>query len=79
MYLTKDEERMLAGEYGEAIRIAMKILTKIGDIYNAESMVKIDNAHTNMTTYLDYNKIYNINDLNANNRVLTSVYIKNLK
>jgi predicted aconitase len=51
LYLSKEEEKMLAGEDGEATCIAMKILTKIGDIYNADKMIKIDNAHTNMTTY----------------------------
>lgn len=53
MYLTKYEERMLAGELGEAVQLAMEILTKVGDIYGAEKMVKIASAHTVMTPYRD--------------------------
>ena len=53
MYLTKQEERMLAGEYGAAIQLAMEILTKIGDIYGAEKMIEIASAHTVMTPYRD--------------------------
>jgi predicted aconitase len=45
MYLTKKEERMLNGEYGEAVSLAMNILTKVGDIYDAEKMVEINSAH----------------------------------
>lgn len=45
MYLTKKEEKMLQGEFGEAISLAMQMLTKIGDIYNAKRMVEISSAH----------------------------------
>jgi len=53
MYLTKQEERMLAGDYGESVRLAMEILTGVGDIYGAEEMIKIASAHTVMTPYRD--------------------------
>jgi len=53
MYLTKQEEQMLAGERGEAVQLAMEILTKVGDIYGAEKMIKIASAHTVMTPYRD--------------------------
>jgi predicted aconitase len=42
MYLTKQEEQMLAGEQGEAVQLAMEILTKVGDIYGANILQKED-------------------------------------
>ncbi|UCH70443.1 MAG: aconitase X catalytic domain-containing protein [Candidatus Bathyarchaeota archaeon] len=51
MYLTKHEEQMLAGERGEAIQLAMEILTRVGDVYGAEKMIAIASAHTVMTYY----------------------------
>lgn len=53
MYLTSEEEKMLSGEYGEAVRLAMEVLVKIGDIYEAECMVEIASAHSVMTPYRD--------------------------
>jgi len=53
MYLTKQEERMLAGDFGESVMLAMKILAGVGDIYGAEEMTKIASAHTVMTPYRD--------------------------
>ncbi len=41
MQLTKDEEKMLSGEYGEATRRAMEILVKMGDYSGAERMVPV--------------------------------------
>ena len=45
MYLTKEEEKMLDGEYGVATKKAMEILTALGDFYNAEKLIKIASAH----------------------------------
>lgn len=53
LYLTKEEEKMLAGDYGESVRLAMELLVKVGEVYKADSMVKIASAHTVMTTYRD--------------------------
>jgi len=53
MYLTKREEQMLAGKHGEAVQLAMEILTKVGDMYEAEKMTEIASAHTVMTPYRD--------------------------
>jgi predicted aconitase len=36
---------MLEGEYGEATQLAMILLTRIGDLYEAENMVKITSSH----------------------------------
>ena len=35
MFLTKEEEKMADGEYGETIRKSMDILIALGDIYQA--------------------------------------------
>jgi len=41
VYLTPEEERMLAGEEGDLVREAMKFLVKLGESYNAERMIDI--------------------------------------
>jgi len=45
MHLTDEEKRMLAGEEGEAVRLAMQLLTKIGEVYGAERMVPVRSVH----------------------------------
>lgn len=44
MYLTSQEEKMLAGEYGPAVQKSMEILVALGDIYNAQKLVNITSA-----------------------------------
>lgn len=46
MYLTKEEEAILSGEKGEALRLAMEILVKLGDAYGAKRMIEISSSHT---------------------------------
>ena len=41
MRLTKDEQKMLSGGYGEATRRAMEILVKMGDYSGATRMVPV--------------------------------------
>ena len=45
MHLTKDEERILKGEYGEGTQKAMELLVAIGDAYDAEKMIPVSRAH----------------------------------
>ena len=45
MYLTKEEERILAGEFGEGTQKALELLVAIGDAYDAEKMIPISRAH----------------------------------
>ena len=45
MHLTDEEERMLAGEEGEAVRLSMRILTRLGDAFRAERMVPVSSVH----------------------------------
>jgi len=51
MYLTKEEEKMLDGEFGEIIAWAMDSLVKMGDIFNAKKMIPIKSAHCSCTAY----------------------------
>jgi len=43
--LSDDEKRMLNGEEGEAVRLASEIITKIGETYGAEELIKIKSVH----------------------------------
>lgn len=45
MYLTDEDKKMLDGEYGEAARLAMVMLTRLGVGYGAKRMVGIQSAH----------------------------------
>lgn len=45
MRLTKNQENMLSGEKGEAVEKAMEILVGLGDIFEAERLIPIQNAH----------------------------------
>jgi len=45
MRLTKDEEKMLSGGYGEGYKRAMEILVEMGKFYDAKRMVPISMAY----------------------------------
>jgi predicted aconitase len=45
MHLTEEETRMLNGEQGEAVRKAMEILVALGESFDAERLVPINNVH----------------------------------
>jgi hypothetical protein len=51
VYLTPEEERILAGEYGEGMRKAMEILVAIGKIYDAERLIPISSAQISGVSY----------------------------
>lgn len=51
MFLTGKEEAMLNGEYGEAIEIAMSVLVKMGDMYEADGMIEVENVHIDAASY----------------------------
>lgn len=51
MFLTKDEEALLAGERGEGARTAMELLVALGDIYEAKRLVPIASAHLAGVSY----------------------------
>jgi len=51
MYLTREEERMLAGEMGEAVAVAMQAIVRVGEILGAERLVPIRHAHVSGVSY----------------------------
>ena len=44
MRLTKDEQKMLAGENGEGYRRAMEVLVRMGEFYDARRLVPVSMA-----------------------------------
>ena len=51
MYLTKEEELILAGEYGYALQKAMEILVALGEIYGADRLIPIKSAQVAGVSY----------------------------
>ena len=51
MFLTKKEEQMCDGEFGETIRKSMDILVALGDIYGASKLVDITSAQVTGVSY----------------------------
>jgi predicted aconitase len=51
MFLTNEEEAMLKGEYGEGLEIAMGVLVKLGEIYEADRMVNVESVHIDGSAY----------------------------
>jgi len=49
--LTDEEQRMLDGQYGKAVSMAMSILTKLGQIYDAEEMMPVTQVHIDSTFF----------------------------
>ncbi len=56
MELNKAEEKILAGEYGEGMRLAMEVLVAVGRAMNATGLIDITSAHISGVNY------YNIGD-----------------
>ena len=51
MKLTRHEKRMLDGEEGFAVRKSMEILVALGDIYGAESLIKVGSVQVAGVSY----------------------------
>ncbi len=51
MYLTKEEERVYDGEFGWAKEICMKILVKLGELFDASRLIPIDSVHVSGVSY----------------------------
>ncbi|MBC7129880.1 aconitase X catalytic domain-containing protein [Candidatus Bathyarchaeota archaeon] len=49
--MTKEEERIYDGEQGWAKQVCMRILVKLGDLFNAERLIPIDSAHVSGVSY----------------------------
>ncbi|MEM2995757.1 MAG: aconitase X catalytic domain-containing protein [Candidatus Bathyarchaeia archaeon] len=51
MYLTKEEERIYDGEFGWASQTCMKILVRLGELFNAKRLIPISSAHVSGVSY----------------------------
>ena len=51
MHLTREEERILDGEYGWACQTCMRILVKLGELYGATKLIPISSAHISGVSY----------------------------
>lgn len=51
MHLTREEERTYNGEYGWANQICMKILVRLGELFNATRLIPISSAHVSGVSY----------------------------
>jgi len=51
MYLTKEEERMLAGEQGEVMERMFRLLVRLGEIYGAENMISVGSVQVAGVSY----------------------------
>lgn len=53
MYLTREQERILNGEYGWVRAKALEIIIRVGEALNAEKLVGIKHAHVSGISYLN--------------------------
>ena len=51
MYLEKDDDKVLAGEFGETRQKMMEILVALGNVYGAERLVPITSAQVSGASY----------------------------
>ncbi len=51
MHLTKEQERMCDGEHGEVVEKMMRLLVRLGDIYNADRMLPISSVQVAGVSY----------------------------
>lgn len=51
MYLTPEEQQMLDGEQGEVKQRLMRLLARLGDIYNAENMIPVGSVQVAGVSY----------------------------
>jgi len=51
MYLTKEEERIYDGECGWANQMCIKILVRLGELFNASKLIPIASSHVSGVSY----------------------------
>jgi len=51
MYLTKEQERMLAGEHGEVVERNFRLLVRLGEIYGAGHMIPVGSVQVAGVSY----------------------------
>ncbi|MCG2880794.1 MAG: aconitase X catalytic domain-containing protein [Vulcanisaeta sp.] len=52
VYLSKYEERILRGDYGDAVARAMQVIVKVGEVLGADRLIEIETAHVAGVSYL---------------------------
>ena len=52
MRLTDQEKNILDGKYGEAARLALRILIDLGETFGAEEMMEVSQVHIDTTVYM---------------------------
>ncbi|MCD6324057.1 MAG: aconitase X catalytic domain-containing protein [Desulfurococcales archaeon] len=53
MFLNKEEEQMLQGEYGEVVSKALTAIVKVGEVLGADSLIDISHAHVSGISYFN--------------------------
>jgi predicted aconitase len=73
LYLSKIEEKMLDGEYGEAKSIALKLIVALGEVFKAKKLISIENAQIAGISYKTIGEagLEFINDLRSKNAKFT--------
>jgi len=56
VYLTREQERLLRGDYGWAIAKAMELLVRVGDAVGASELVEVKHAHVSGVSYSNIGK-----------------------
>ncbi|MCE4599771.1 MAG: aconitase X catalytic domain-containing protein [Desulfurococcales archaeon] len=51
MYLTREEERMFDGYYGEAVSLAIRVIVKVGEALGAERLIRVKHVHVSGASY----------------------------
>jgi predicted aconitase len=51
LYLTREEERMLAGEYGVGVGKSLELLVALGEVFGAKRLVSVESAHISGVSY----------------------------
>jgi predicted aconitase len=51
VHLTKEEEKMLMGEHGEVVERSLRLLVRLGEIYNADSMIPVGSVQVAGVSY----------------------------
>jgi len=51
MHLSREEEKMLDGEYGWANQVSMKILVRLGELFGATRLIPVQSAHLSGVSY----------------------------
>lgn len=51
MWLTREQEALLRGEYGPAVAKAMEIIVKVGEAIGAPRLVEVEHAHVSGVSY----------------------------